>query len=314
MKSAVFAGVVLGSLGAFLVAQFSAPFVASSLAGALGNSQEAVPPAMQEAPTPPNSQPEVLGAGFVSRPDRYEFCQTLSRDGRTLTIGVEHGQWQSIESYSWDGAQWVGPKPVIGKPNYNAHDPYLSADEQRLYFITKVRGTADLAYLPREIDGSWGEAVFLDAPVNSDSDDYYTSITKNGAVFLSSNRGGQGFDLYEAPLEGGEEAIRLPDGINMRAYEGDPFIDPDRRYLIFASNRRDGAGRGDIYLSVAKEDGGWSHPIAFDERVNTKGHELCPQVSLDGSAFMFTSNEDIYWVSSAIIDEMIAAYEASAEE
>ncbi|MEO0699153.1 MAG: hypothetical protein AAFY81_05475 [Pseudomonadota bacterium] len=300
--------VVLGGLAAALVIQFGA--------GALGGSQEGAQTAPQDPPTPPTDQPQVLGEGVVSLADRHEFCQTLSRDGRTLTIGIEHGQWQSIEEYKWDGARWVGPKPIVGKPDYNAHDPYLSADEQRLYFITAVRGDADLAYLPRQADGSWGEAVFLEEPINSGSDDYYTSITKDGAVFLSSSRGGQGFDLYEAPLEGGlqegGQVTRLPDGINTRAYEGDPFVDPDRRYLIFASSRRGGLGRGDLYLSVAEEDGSWSDPIPFDERVNTKGHELCPHVSLDGSAFMFTSNQDIRWVSSAMIDEMIAAHKASA--
>jgi len=265
-------------------------------------------------PVPPADRPEILGAGTVSKPDRYEYCQTFSRDRRTLTIGVEHGDWQSIESYKWDGAQWEGPTPVIGSPDFNAHDPYLSADEQRLYFINQSRGSADLAYLPRQDDGSWGDPIYLPAPINGPGNDYYTSITRDGSVFFSSNRegGARGsYDLYEAALEGGGEATRLPDSINSGWYEGDPYIDPDRRYLIFASNRRGGKGRGDIYLSVADGKGGWSDPIAFDERVNTKGHELCPLVSLDGSAFMFTSNQDIRWVSTAIIDEMIAAHQES---
>ena len=84
--------------------------------------------------------------------------------------------------------------------------------------------------------------------------------------------------------------------------------------MIFASNRRGGKGRGDIYLSVGDGQGGWSEPIPFDERVNTEGHELCPLVSLDGSAFMFTSNEEIRWVSSAIIEEMIAEYRGGQTE
>lgn len=265
-------------------------------------------------PRPPASQPEILGKGSVSMPDRYEFCQTLSRDGRTLTIGVEHGQWQSIESYSWDGSKWAGPKPIIGSPDYNAHDPYLSADEQRLYFITASRGSPDIAYLLREENGEWGKPIFLDAPVNSSGDDYYTSITRDGAVFFSSNREGganNGFDLYEASVVGGGEATKLPNSVNSGWYEGDPYVDPDRQYLIFASNRRGGKGRGDIYLSVANAKGGWSEPVAFDERVNTEGHELCPLVSLDGSAFMFTSNEDIRWVSSAIVEETIAKAQAT---
>lgn len=261
-----------------------------------------------EAPKPPDDIPEILGQGTVSKPDRHEFCQTLSRDGRTLTIGIEHGQWQSIETYTWDGSTWAGPQPVIGSPEYNAHDPYLSADEQRLYFITASRGSPDIAYLPRKEDGTWGEPAFLDAPVNSKGDDYYTSITRDGSVFFSSNREGganRGYDLYEAPLTGGGEAIKLADTVNSGWYEGDPYVDPDRRYLIFASNRRSGKGRGDIYLSVLDGKGRWSEPVAFDERVNTEGHELCPLVSLDGSAFMFTSNQDIRWVSSAIIEETV---------
>ena len=96
--------------------------------------------------------------------------------------------------------------------------------------------------------------------------------------------------------------------MNTSAYEGDPYIDPEGRYLIFASSRRRGLGRGDLYLSLPASDGGWSFPVAFDERVNTSGHELCPLVSLDGSAFMFTSNEELRWVSTAIIEEMIAAH------
>ena len=265
-------------------------------------------------PKPPKDQPEVLGAGVVSRPDRYEFCQTFSRDRRTLTIGVEHGSWQSIETYQWNGEAWDGPTPVIGSPEFNAHDPYLSSDEQRLYFINGSRGSADLAYLPRQEDGSWGDPVFLDAPVNGPGNDYYTSITRDGTVYFSSNREGsarEGYDLYEASLEGGGTATRLPSPSNTGWYEGDPYVDPDRRYLIFASNRRGGKGRGDIYLSVGDGKGGWSDPIPFDERVNTQGHELCPLVSLDGSAFLFTSNEDIRWVSTAIIEEMIAEYERS---
>ncbi len=288
-----------------------AVLMASQFAGhATGQAQT-----LQDPPMPPALQPEILGEGVVSRADRHEFCQTLSRDRRTLTIGIEHGTWQLIEEYRWDGARWVGPKPVIGKPEYNAHDPYLSADEQRLYFITRAQGSSDLTYLTRGEDGAWGNPVQLGAPINSPGDDYYTSITRDGRVYFSSNRGGKGFDLYTANLADPQsaKAVRLSDRINTSAYEGDPYIAPDGRYLIFASDRRGGRGRGDLYLSVADGKGGWSDPIAFDDRVNTKGHELCPMVSLDGSAFMFTSNQDIRWISNAVIEEMIAAHKANSQ-
>lgn len=255
-------------------------------------------------PTAPEGQPETLGAGSVSLSDRYEYCSTFTQDKRTLYIGIEHGNWQSIEAYDWDGERWKNRRHIIGNPDFNAHDPYLSADEKRLYFITASRGNADIAYLPLQEDGSWGEPIFLGDEVNGPANDYYSTFTKTGDLYFSSARGDGGYDIYVASQ--GQEPERLPFPVNTSAYEGDPYIDPDGRYLIFASTRQRGLGRGDLYLSIPDGEGGWSMPIAFDTRVNTTGHELCPLVSLDGSAFMFTSNEEIRWVSSSIIDEMIA--------
>ena len=263
-------------------------------------------------PMPPADRSEIVGQGSVSRPDRHEYCSTLSRDRRTLYIGIEHGDWQSLQSYEWKDGAWSNPTHVLGTPDYNAHDPYLSADEQRLYFITRAKGNADIAYLPRNADGAWGDPVFLAEPVNGPKNDYYTSLTNSGDIYFSSNRSteSQSYDIYAAKLEGeaGAEPTMLPRPINTRWYEGDPFIDPEGRYLIFASNRRGGLGRGDLYLTISDGNGGWSDPIAFDERVNTSGHELCPLVTLDGSAFLFTSQQDIRWISTSIIDEMIAEY------
>lgn len=257
-------------------------------------------------PSPPAERPEVLGPGTVSLPDRYEYCSSFSRDRRTLYIGIEHGNWQSIEAYDWVEEGWTNRRHIIGSPEFNAHDPYLSADEQRLYFITASRGNADIAYLPRKEDGTWGEPKFLDDDVNGPSNDYYSTFTRSGDLYFSSARADGGYDIYVA--RPGAEPVRLPSPVNTSAYEGDPYIDPDGRYLIFASTRRRGLGRGDLYLSLPDGNGGWSMPIAFDERVNSSGHELCPLVSLDGSAFLFTSNEEIRWVSSALIEEMIAEH------
>ena len=265
-----------------------------------------------EAPSPPAGQPETLGEGTVSLPDRYEYCSTLTPDNRTLYIGIEHGDWQSIEAYDWDGEGWTNRRHIVGSPEFNAHDPYLSADGQRLYFINASRGSADIAYLPLPEDGSWGEPEYLGEWANGPTNDYYSTFTSDGALYFSSNRpkvpgGNQGdYDIYIA--RDGEEPVRLSSPVNTSAYEGDPYVDPEGRFLVFASNHPRGQGRGDLYLSVADGEGGWSEPIAFDERVNTSGHELCPLVSLDGSAFMFTSNQEIRWVSSAIIDEMIAGH------
>jgi len=282
----------------------------SSIALAFAAFAQAGAPPSGAAPVPPTDRPEILGEGTVSLLDRYEYCATLTRDRRTLYIGIEHGNWQSIEAYDWISEGWTNRRHIIGDPDFNAHDPYLSEDGQRLYFINASRGSADIAYLPLQEDGTWGEPEYLGEEVNGPTDDYYSTFTQQGDLYFSSNRPQtelqENYDLFVA--RPGQQPERLPSPVNTAAYEGDPYIDPEGRYLIFASTRSRGLGRGDLYFSVPDGEGGWSMPIAFDGRVNTSGHELCPLVSLDGSAFMFTSNQDIRWVSSAIIEEMIAEH------
>lgn len=243
----------------------------------------------------------------------------MARNRQTIIIGIEHGKWQSLQSYHWGRSGWVGPEELIGSTGYAAHDPYLSLDERRLFFITRARGNADIAFLERGNDGDWSKPLLLDPPVNSSSNEYYTSMTADGAIVFASDRSSTqpgDYDIYRASPDatGFSDPVKFPEGINTDGYEADPFIDPDGRYLLFASNRPGGRGRGDLYLSVTDNSGGWSDPIPFDATINTAGHQLCPLVTLDGSAFLFTSDQDIYWVSSAVIDRMVASHRARSSQ
>ena len=130
-------------------------------------------------PNPPRSQSEVLGSGTVSQPGRYEFCSTMSRDRRTIYVGIEHGPWQSMEAYHWQDGEWNEREHIFGSPEYTAQDPYLSEDEQRLYFITRAEGSADIGYLSQDESGTWGNPVLLDAPINGPGNDYFVSITRS---------------------------------------------------------------------------------------------------------------------------------------
>jgi len=68
--------------------------------------------------------------------------------------------------------------------------------------------------------------------------------------------------------------------------------------------RPDGLGRGDLYVSFKHEDGSWSKSMNMGPQINTVHHELCPYVTSDGKYFFYTSNEDIYWVSTDIIHQL----------
>ena len=95
----------------------------------------------------------------------------------------------------------------------------------------------------------------------------------------------------------------MPEKINTEHYEADVFIAPDESYMIFCAVRPDGFGRGDLYISFNDGGGNWTEAKNMGDLINSNGHELCPFVSPDGQYFFYTSNQDIYWVSTSIIDD-----------
>jgi len=267
--------------------------------------------------TPPKETPEIFAPGVVSTEEEYEFGSVFSADGLEFYYGVELGTRTEIRSMTFSEGQWGSPVIVLSDERFSYNDPFLSLDDQRLYFISN-RGPdgkapvdqIDLWFVERVPTG-WSEPKPVPGKINSDADEYYTSFTEDGSLFFSSNIAAtderrRDFDIYSAPEtpDGYGEPIALEGGVNSRGYEADPFVSPDGSYIIFGSARRGGLGQGDLYVSFRAEDGTWLDAQSFGRPINTEGHELCPFVSRDGRYLFYTSNRDIYWVDTAVIDRL----------
>ena len=103
--------------------------------------------------------------------------------------------------------------------------------------------------------------------------------------------------------------VRLDAAVNTNGYEADVFVAPDASYLIFCSTREGGLGRGDLYISFKNANGGWSKAVNMGPSINTPHYEYCPFVSKDGNYLFYTSQQDIYWVSTEIIEVLRAKSE-----
>ena len=264
---------------------------------------------------PPGLIPEVFARDIVSRPAVYEYGSVWSANGQELFFGVNVGDRAEIKTIRWAGATWSDELVVVSHPDYTFGDPFLSRDEQRLYFIStrpidQLQGPAkdyDIWFVEREGTG-WGDPVNIGAPINSDSDEFYISFADDGRLYFASNVNAgdrrRDFDLYSAEEEGqgfGSPTL-LPGDVNTRGYEADAFVSPDESYIIFSSARREGLGEGDLYISFRRDDGSWGPGINLGDHINTTGHELCPFVTADGRYLFYTSAEDIYWVDAAILE------------
>jgi len=166
----------------------------------------------------------------------------------------------------------------------------------------------DIWYVERIGEG-WSEPINAGSPINSPLNEFYISFSQAGDMYFASRSPEEdapqyAYDIYRAAFDGNTYAQpeKLPAEINTSRYEADAFIAPDESYLIFASHRRAGLGKGDLYISFKDENGNWTQAQNMGEGINTELHELCPIISPDGKYLFFTSNQDIYWVSTEVLE------------
>ncbi len=266
---------------------------------------------------PPSLSPEIFAPGLISKNTESEFGSVFNKEATAFFYGVDLDGRTEIRYSELMGNRWSEPRTILSHEKYGFNDPFLSPDEKRLYFISEraldglgAKQDHDIWYVEKE-DNEWSEPINAGPNINSNRNEYYISFTQTGTMYFSSNKitsekRQNDFDIYSSKSIDGEfqKAITLGDSINTVNYEADVFVDPEEAYIIFCARRPEGLGRGDLYISFKNTDGTWTKSINMGDKINTENHELCPFVSKDGNYFFYTSNQDIYWVSSEIIDEL----------
>jgi outer membrane protein OmpA-like peptidoglycan-associated protein len=97
----------------------------------------------------------------------------------------------------------VKPLPINGK-DYNCTHPYISPDDNILYFTSDMPGGIggyDLYFVKRGKNGEWGEPVNMGKSVNSEEHELYPHVNGNRFYYSSKGLNGYGgYDIYTATL------------------------------------------------------------------------------------------------------------------
>jgi hypothetical protein len=253
----------------------------------------------------PDSLPLVFLPGIVST-DTLDFNSTFSVDGKTYYFSRSHNRKYVIFETSYKDNKWQEPviSPLFDTA-YSNTDPFIAADSA-IYFISnrpmdKNDTTADYdIYRLVKQPGGYGAAEYLTG-VNSDSTEYYVSVSRTGNVYFSSYRDGN-LDLYMSnkTATGYEKPVTLGPTVNTQYDEHDPLIAPDESFLVFPSDRPGGLGEADLYISH-KVNGKWQTPIPMGHGINTKRYEYCPYLTPDGKYFFFSSEYQVKWISGDVL-------------
>jgi len=289
---------------------------------------------------PPGNVPKVFEPKIVST-GLDELNSVFSPDGREFYFCVRNFLGAvSIFQMKMEREEWSRPTLLPFASRYGDIDVTMSPDGNKILFSSRrpIPGSDepkedyDFWMVKRE-GNTWGEPIYLGEDINSDSHDYYPMMTNSGAIYFSSQREGPGTNnIYRSEFIDGKyaKAVKLSDAINTEHREFDPYISPDESILIFTSNRPEGFGSGDLYISFKDREGNWTEAKNMGDTVNTPGSEYCPMISPDGKYLFFTGAgrdgrripdnpltyedfmkyhnssknglSDIYWVDAEIID------------
>lgn len=262
----------------------------------------------------PDTIPKMFAPNFIST-EEQEFGSIFNSTGTEFYFGVDRGGTNEIRYSKMVDGLWSKPETLLSHELYSYNDPFLSNDQKRLYFISKrpfdsvgKPKDVDIWYIQKSKTG-WSDPINAGPEINTTGDEYYISFTDTGTLYFASNGHNpdkSDHDIYSAALVDGvyQKPVALSDAINTENYEADVFIAPDASYMIFCSTREEGLGRGDLYISFKTNDGQWSEAVNMGDTINTPYYEYCPFVTKDGKYLFYTSNQDIYWVSTAVVNRL----------
>ncbi len=250
----------------------------------------------------PMSEPAIFGRGVISTGD-FDSHPELSSDGKTLYFvrsAPNFNFWTILVSHFANG-QWSSPEVAPFSGQYSDADPFITPDGSQLYFISrrpaagKSGQDTDIWVMERTPSG-WSEPRNLGAPINSEGDEWYPTMTQDGTLYFGSDRpGGKGAtDLYRARRTDGGYATpeNLGDVINTQFNEFEPFITADESVLLFmAGGRPDGLGGLDLFVSYNR-NGAWTKPVNLGDKINSPRLEYSPKISPDGKYFLWASTRN----------------------
>ncbi|MBR4349623.1 MAG: PD40 domain-containing protein, partial [Bacteroidales bacterium] len=183
---------------------------------------------------------------------------------------------------------------------YDDYHPSITVDDNTLIFTTNLptsnpRIKQEDLFSAQKSNGQWNKSVPLTS-INTKTNEGAQSITADGKTMFFTICGapnGRGScDIYMSKKVGNNwiQPQNLGEPINSKYWESQPSCSADGRTLYFTSNRPDGFGKKDIYVSYLQENGQWTKPANLGPEVNTKFDDESPYIHADGVTLYYATD------------------------
>ncbi len=174
--------------------------------------------------------------------------------------------------------------------------PSVTVTDSLLVFTRRAGNNREDFIESRMQKNNFGKGKPIDGDINIETNKGALSVSQDGEwmVFAGdlSLQDHRSFDIYISYYtpDGWSQPINMGPNINTDFYESGPTLSPDKRALYFCSNRPDGYGGLDLYVSYRMANGKFGPAINMGPKINTAGDEQAPFIHADNQTLYFTSN------------------------
>lgn len=192
---------------------------------------------------------------------------------------------------------------------FEEYTPSVTADGKKLFFTSRRSDTkggnidtkGDFKFFEDiyfsnyiEEEDSWTPSEPLRGAVNTETYDAVLSVVPDGSgIFVYKNTvtttGDIFFSKYNETDKEWRQATKMPKPINTSYFESSISMTADGNTVYFISERPEGLGQGDIYVSTKKGDS-WTSPKNIGKVVNTDDDEKFVFIHPNGKTLYFASN------------------------
>lgn len=215
--------------------------------------------AKEQMAQPVNVKITNLGTGINSRFDDY--APSVSSDGKLLVFTAR--------------------RPTMSSGRVDVKNDYKHFED--IYYS-----------LLNESTGQWETAESLAENINTDGHDAVLSLTPDGkGIFIYKNNQKSAGDIFFTEKTGEftwSDPIKLDRPINTSYFESSVSITADGKTMYFISERPNGFGLGDVYVSNKISDDKWGNPKNVGKVINTPGDEKFVFIHPKGNVLFFASN------------------------
>jgi outer membrane protein OmpA-like peptidoglycan-associated protein len=179
---------------------------------------------------------------------------------------------------------------------YEDYGPMLNAAEDKLIFTSardssfydrKNKTLFEEIFISELKDGVWSAPQKISSNINNQFHDAATSLSGDGKTLIVYYGEGSG-DLYRSNFNGKEWSKPKSMGKFINgpiSNETSGCFTPDGQRFYFASDRPDGYGGLDLWMTELDKFGEWGNAVNLGPEINTPGNEDAPFMHTDSTLY-----------------------------